>query len=106
MQHITVYRDPNRYAGWPANYGIWSWGDEIVAGFTVGYPNPQGGFHARDRTWPFVAMQARMKISGAGLAETDFENAPITEGMDHALEIYTSRKHAVLSPKCIMEFGL
>ena len=28
MQHVTVYRDPNRYAGWPANYGMWAWGDE------------------------------------------------------------------------------
>jgi hypothetical protein len=69
MQHVTVYRDPNRYAGWPANYGMWSWHDadgrsEIVLGFTLGYPNPDGGFHRRDRTRRFVTMLARSGDGG------------------------------------------
>ena len=34
MRQVTVYREPGRFAGWPANYGIWCWGDEIVVGFT------------------------------------------------------------------------
>ena len=64
MEHITIYREPGRYAGWPANYGIWSWGDEIVVGFTAGYHDPAGGFHARDSNRPFVAMQARSLDGG------------------------------------------
>jgi hypothetical protein len=64
MQHVTIYREPGRYAGWPANYGIWSWGDEIVVGFTLGYADEKGGFHARDRSRPFVAMQARSLDGG------------------------------------------
>jgi len=64
VQHREVYRDPNRYAGWPANYGIWSWGDEIVVGFTIGYPSREGGFHARDRTRPFDNVQARSLDGG------------------------------------------
>ena len=64
MQQITIYREPGRYAGWPANYGIWSWGDEIVVGFTLGYADEQGGFHARDRSRPFTAMQARSLDGG------------------------------------------
>jgi hypothetical protein len=64
MQHVTIYRDPGRYAGWPANYGIWSWGDEIVVGFTLGYHNKEGGFHTRDRARPFVTMQARSLDGG------------------------------------------
>jgi hypothetical protein len=64
MRHITVYREAGRFAGWPANYGIWSWGDEIVVGFTLGHQNPHGGFHARDKTRPFVAMQARSLDGG------------------------------------------
>ena len=58
MQHVTVYREQGRYAGWPANYGIWSWDDEIVVGFTLGYHSTAGGFHARDREKPFVTVQA------------------------------------------------
>lgn len=64
MQHTTIYREPGRFAGWPANYGIWSWGDEIVVGFTVGYRDPAGGFHARDTGRPFVAVQARSLDGG------------------------------------------
>lgn len=64
MEHITIYREPGRYAGWPANYGIWAWGDEIVVGFTAGYHDPAGGFHARDRSRPFIAMQARSLDGG------------------------------------------
>jgi hypothetical protein len=59
MRHIEIFREPGRYAGWPANYGIWSWGDEIVVGFTLGYMKVDEEFHARDRSRPFVTMQAR-----------------------------------------------
>ncbi len=63
-QHFTVFRDPARYAGWPANYGMWAWGGEIVLLFTVGYPDPAGGFHARDRSRPLTTMQARSLDGG------------------------------------------
>ena len=33
MHHVTVYREAGRYARWPANNGVWIWGDEIVVGF-------------------------------------------------------------------------
>ncbi|MBN1639840.1 MAG: exo-alpha-sialidase [Anaerolineae bacterium] len=64
MQHRVIYRAPGRYAGWPANYGMWGWGDELVVAFTVGYHDPNGGFHARDRSRPFVTMQARSVDGG------------------------------------------
>ncbi|MBL8173830.1 MAG: exo-alpha-sialidase [Bryobacterales bacterium] len=32
-RHITVYEKPGRFAGWPANHGIWIWGNEILVGF-------------------------------------------------------------------------
>lgn len=35
-EHVVVYRRAGDFAGWPANNGIWSWGDEIVVGFVVG----------------------------------------------------------------------
>lgn len=64
IKHVTIYREESRFAGWPANYGIWSWGDEIVVGFALGYHKTEGGFHARDRDRPFVAMQARSLDGG------------------------------------------
>jgi hypothetical protein len=64
MQHITVYREKGRYAGWPANYGIWSWDDEIVVGFTLGYHKSGPGFHTIDRDKPSINMQARSLDGG------------------------------------------
>ncbi len=36
-ENVTVFKEKNRFAGWPANYGIWLWENEIVTGFTYGY---------------------------------------------------------------------
>ena len=35
-EHVIVWRESGRYGGWPANHGIWSWGDELLVGFTAG----------------------------------------------------------------------
>jgi len=34
LKHVSVYKEAGRYGGWPANHGIWSWGNEIVVGFS------------------------------------------------------------------------
>ena len=71
MEHIEVYRREGRYAGWPANYGIWSWGSEIVVGFTLCYHTIENGslvegegLHPRDPTRAPVTMQARSLDGG------------------------------------------
>ena len=64
MQQVTIYREAGRYAGWPANTGIWSWGDEIVVGFSLGYHDSGGGFHTRDRSKPFINAQGRSLDGG------------------------------------------
>ena len=64
MRQVTLYREPGRYAGWPANYGIWAYDNEIVVGFTVGYHKSDAGFHRRDRDKPFTGMQARSLDGG------------------------------------------
>jgi len=33
VQHYTAFYEPTRYGGWPANHGIWNWGDEILISF-------------------------------------------------------------------------
>jgi hypothetical protein len=70
--HFVIYKEPGRYAGWPANYGLWAWDDEIVVGFTVGYHDARGGFHTRDRNRPFVTMQARSLDGGQAWTVTPF----------------------------------
>ena len=36
VEHVDVWRQPGRYGGWPANHGMWGWGDELLVGFTAG----------------------------------------------------------------------
>ena len=72
VQHVIVWREAGRYGGWPANHGVWSWGDEILVGFSGGYMAPQpvgaGGGPARhpiDRTRPEQHFLARSMDGGA-----------------------------------------
>jgi len=55
----VVYHEAGRFGGWPANHGVWSWGDEIVVGFELGYfkDNPTG--HDIDYSKPAEHVLAR-----------------------------------------------
>ena len=37
VKNIVVYQEAGRFGGWPANHGIWSWGNEILVGFEAGF---------------------------------------------------------------------
>ncbi|KPL25922.1 MAG: hypothetical protein AMJ72_12960 [Acidithiobacillales bacterium SM1_46] len=64
-EHVTVYREPGRFGGWPANHGIWSWGDEILVGFSAGYYKDQGpDRHAIDHDKPEEHLLARSLDGG------------------------------------------
>lgn len=63
VEHLEVYRQPDRFAGWPANNGIWNWADEIVVGFNLGYHKETGG-HSIDRDKPQTTQIARSLDGG------------------------------------------
>jgi lysophospholipase L1-like esterase len=64
-KHVLVYGAPGRFTGWPANNGLWSWGNEILVGFSLGYhKSNSGGGHAIDSTKPQVAALARSLDGG------------------------------------------
>ena len=58
-------RKPGRFAGWPANHGIWSWGDEILVGFSRGFYKDRDRFHHIDKEKPEEFLLARSKDGGA-----------------------------------------
>ena len=64
LEHNVVFYEKDRFAGWPANNGCWSWGDEIVCGFSLGYYKERGGGHPIDRDRPSGPMQARSLDGG------------------------------------------
>ncbi len=65
VRHVVVYGEKGRFAGWPANHGIWSWGDEILVGFSRGYDKDRGPFHHIDKEKPEEFLLARSRDGGA-----------------------------------------
>jgi len=62
--NVIVYKEAGRFGGWPANHGIWSWGNEILVGFEVGWFRNTDRSHAIDYTKPAEHLLARSLDGG------------------------------------------
>lgn len=88
VRHCVVYYEPGRFGGWPANNGIWSWGDEIAVGFTRGWFQNNRDEHSRDSSKPMVASIARSLDGGTTWAIEEHpelqsgEGTPCAGGID------------------------
>ncbi len=66
VRHQIVWRDPGRFAGWPANNGAWSWGDELLVGMSLFWHQTQDvARHQIDRNRPQESWLARSRDGGA-----------------------------------------
>ena len=63
-KNVVVYKVPGRYAGWPANHGIWNWGNEILVGFESGHFKVNKSIHAVDYSQKEEHLLARSKDGG------------------------------------------
>lgn len=107
VRHIKVYHEKGRYAGWPANNGIWIWGNEILVGFSQGYHKELGNQHNIDRDKVVLQVLSRSKDGGEtwavedpakngliswtsfGIQRTDIKSIPVTQ-----LETKINFKHS------------
>jgi hypothetical protein len=65
VKQVVVCRERGRFGGWPANHGAWSWGNEILVGFELGYfHRNRGDSHAIDYQRPAEHMLARSLDGG------------------------------------------
>lgn len=63
--HTVVYRRPGTFAGWPANYGLWAWEDELVCVFATGRLREESeNLHLEDQHHAFTPAQARSLDGG------------------------------------------
>ena len=88
VRHVVVYREDGRFAGWPANHGIWSWADEILVGFSRGFDKDRGPYHHIDKEKPEEFLLARSKDGGLTWSvETPLPPGALigTPGMRHGL---------------------
>lgn len=77
-RHVVVFGEEGKFAGWPANHGMWGWGDEILVGFSVGSHKDLGAErHNIDREKPEYHVLARSLDGG----ETWSIERPAEKGM-------------------------
>lgn len=101
IQNVEVYRREGEFAAWPANYGLWIWGDEVVAVFSQGFRGEQEGLHARDKTRPFIGRQARSFDGGVTWQDDGPFNGQVPGGSslsgdEHVVEALQSLPNMVV----------
>lgn len=73
-EHVVVYYERGRFGGWPANHGIWNWGNEFLVGFSKGFYKDRGSSHHIDPERPERHMLAR-SMDGGGTWTIEDPNA-------------------------------
>ena len=63
-QHMRVYYEAGRFGGWPANFGMWVWDNEILVGYARGYYEDLGDRHHINRDLPEEHWFARSLDGG------------------------------------------
>ena len=80
-RHLKVFYEDGRFAGWPANNGIWQWGNEILVGFSLGYlaPPEKRGLHQIDSARPQSNMLARSMDGGEtwSVSKAGYPDGPV-----------------------------
>ena len=70
--HVIIYHQEGRFAGWPANNGVWTFeGDEILVGFTEAGYRLSGGHNAKG---PYQSWLGRSLDGGLTWETWDPEN--------------------------------
>ncbi len=65
VKHVVVYHEKGMFGGWPANFGIWNWDNELLVGFAKGsYKDLGPERHNIDREKPEFHLLARSLDGG------------------------------------------
>ncbi|MDR2675725.1 MAG: exo-alpha-sialidase [Opitutaceae bacterium] len=77
IRHVMVYEQPGDFAGWPANGGFWSWGNELLVCYDLGAHKPREGNHAFDPDVPMRCVFSRSLDGGETWAMEEHANVPL-----------------------------
>ncbi len=79
-EHVTVYDVEGDFAGWPANNGIWAFGNEIVVGFIKGtLEQKKVSGHKIDFTAPSYNAQSRSLDGGRTWTYEEIPNIQVVK---------------------------
>jgi len=76
-KHVKVFYKKEKFAGWPANWGMWNWGDEILIGFAMADHKDRKGHTFDQKT--AVSMFSRSRDGGLTWELEDAYSQGITE---------------------------
>ena len=102
-RHVVVFGAEGKFGGWPANHGIWNWGDEILVGFSTGIHKDLGERHNIDREKPEHHVLARSTDGGEtwGIEHPQDQGMLVNAGgMRHGT---TDPRHTEAEPVAITE---
>ena len=102
-RHVRVYFEKGRFGGWPANHGIWIWGNEILVGFSKGYYKDLGNRHHIDREKPEAHMLARSLDGGEtwSIEDPGAQGYLLTEGT----ALHGTSRPGILAPELMESEG-
>ncbi len=83
VEHGIVFYDEGRYAGWPANHGIWTWGNEILVGFIEADYRETPGFHTYDSRTARSKYARSLDGGNTWTIEDAYERGQTARGADH-----------------------
>lgn len=64
-KHVVISYEEGMFSGWPANFGAWNWGNEILVGFDKGYHKDLGETrHNIDREKEEITLLVRSLDGG------------------------------------------
>ena len=94
-KRVVVYAKEGRFAGWPANHGMWMWGNELLVGFSIGAHKDLGPErHNIDREQPEHHVMAR-SLNGGLSWTVEF---PAEKGM---LINQDGMRHGITDPQLV-----
>jgi len=74
VKNVIVYKEAGHFCGWPANNGVWIWGNEILVGFHLGYYKAKTNDHSIARDRPSRSVLARSTDGGETWTMEDPDN--------------------------------
>lgn len=74
VRHVMVGNEPGYFYGWPANQGVWQWGDEFLVGLVKAHYKMDQLHHSRDKSKPSYYLLARSLDGGESWSLEDPDN--------------------------------
>lgn len=103
IKHGIVFSENDKFAGWPANNGIWVWGNEVYVGFVEADYKESKGLHTYDPTTAKNKYARSLDGGDNWLIEDAYEHGQTAWAHDNNVRVNKAELPTVLT-KAIENF--